>query len=70
MEQQRLSISGMNRSDEPDEPSTDLRRQAIEAIERIGELNLDADPDQVLADVTTVVEDVRRERRQSETSRA
>lgn len=70
MEQARQSIPNSIRSNEQDELSQELRRQGLEAINRIGELNRDADPDQVLADVTTVVEDVRQKRRQTETGRA
>ena len=49
-----------------DEQSERQREQQIErfwrAVERIGERNKDKDPDEVLAEVTEVVEEVRRER--------
>lgn len=41
------------------------RERMWEAIERIGERNADKDPDEVLADVTAVVAEVRRERNAS-----
>lgn len=46
--------------------SREQRQRALEAIQRIGERNRDKDPEQVLADVTTAVEEVRRERYEAE----
>ena len=65
MNQAQPSFANPMRSNEGDKPSSDLRRRGMEAIDWIGELNRGADPDQVMADVTAVVEDVRREKRKS-----
>lgn len=41
-----------------------------QVVEQIGERNADKDPDEVLADVTAVVEEVRRERSEREQAAA
>jgi hypothetical protein len=53
-------------SDDDDVSMDVLRARAIAAVERIRELNRDADPDQVMADVTAIVGEVRQERYEAE----
>jgi PHD/YefM family antitoxin component YafN of YafNO toxin-antitoxin module len=41
-----------------------VRQQAVETVNRVRERNADKDPEEVLRDVTEIVEDVRRDRRE------
>ena len=47
--------------DSDEQADREIRERVWAAIERIGERNADKDPDEVLRDVTEVVEEVRRE---------
>jgi hypothetical protein len=66
MEKKAPSVAVVSRPEVDEELSREQRQRALEAIERIGERNRDRDPDQVLADVTVAVEEVRRERYEAE----
>ena len=49
-----------------DEEMDLLRNRARAAVERMGELNRDLDPDEVYREVTAVVEEIRQERYEAE----
>jgi hypothetical protein len=66
MEKNGRSGAATKTIEEIEELSPEQRQRLIDAIERIGECNRDADPDQVLSDVTAAVEQVRQERYEEE----
>jgi len=53
-------------ADRPPESVEEIEARFWRAVDRIGELNKDEDPDEVLAFVTEVVEEVRQERYERE----
>lgn len=66
MEKNGRSGAATKAIEEIEELSPEQRQRLIDAIERIGECNRGADPDQVLSDVTAAVEQVRQERYEAE----
>jgi hypothetical protein len=65
MDEKTDTLTTVNTSD-AEEEMAQLRLRARIAVERIGELNRDKDPDQVYMDVTAVVEEVRQEQYEAE----
>jgi hypothetical protein len=59
-------VNGVDRAEPIAERSDEIRERFWQAVERIGRRNADKDPDEILRDVTEVVEEVRRERYERE----